>query len=232
MPDSSPNRIKTGKSGAGQFTYKVNSEQDIDLSDDVQMTPKQRYQELEQRAREADLSSRAEIRKNPTFETFREQVEKHNDIIVEVLKNDSKAYGDDLVVPVKDFHHMIDLKLKSENPVPKELGGVRVNFFTKGEQRTIEINEEPATGRKISVARLNELAARQFEKLPHSKNDAFVFDSAKKQAEEGNAGCWAEYKLHKDKVQLSYAEVIYLPSRRSDFVENHGGETAIADGWL
>lgn len=235
MSSVNPNRVSAGKSGAGRYDFKHNTEAEIDLVDEDlnTSTRKQHYVELETRAREADLSSRTEMRKNPTLDTFRMQFEKHHDTIVEVLKHGSKSYGDDLVVPVKDFHHMIDLRLKSENPVPKELGGVRIEVLFKGEVQTIVIYEEPAEGKKIDTKRLVDLADKRLSKLSHSKTDATAFMRAFKQAEDGDAGCWAEFELGKnDKARLSYVEVVYLPSRRSDFIENHGGSAPVADGWL
>lgn len=232
MPEANPNRVKSGKRGAGRYDFKVNSEASIDLVDEEpQESPKQRYEDLLHRAKEADFASREVMRKNPTFESYREQFEEHAAIITEALKYDSRTYGDDLVIPVKEFRHMIDVRLKSENPRPNDVGRIKVNIFSKGEQRSIEVHAETKPWEETDLGQLYEQVT---SKLSLNRDESRVLDSTRKMMADDGAACWSEFRLNKEKTgtDMIYAEIVYLPSLRSEFIEEHGGYAPVADGWL
>jgi hypothetical protein len=236
MTNFNPSRVAAGKSTGGQFAAKVNREQDIDLiEDDAPMTHKERYKDLASRCTAADLASRDAMRRNPTFETFREQFEKNKPLIIETLKYDSRTYGDGLVVPCRDFQHMIHRRMGKEHPLPKEIGGIKVNLFVNGKRRSTEVfMESPRAMRLISMNSVVS-PSRELKLKDDSPVRSLIEDAhSAAQEDEAGAGCKALFSLNanKDDVSLKYAEIIYLPTRRSDFIENHGGSTPVADGWL
>jgi hypothetical protein len=236
MTNFNPSRVAAGKSTGGQFAAKVNREQDIDLiEDDAPMTHKERYKDLASRCTAADLASRDAMRRNPTFETFREQFEKNKPLIIETLKYDSRTYGDGLVVPGRDFQHMIHRRMGKEHPLPKEIGGIKVNLFVNGKRRSTEVFMESPPGDEVDLNELSGLAAEKLKLKDDSPVRSLIEDAhSAAQEDEAGAGCKALFSLNanKDDVSLKYAEIIYLPTRRSDFIENHGGSTPVADGWL
>lgn len=226
------NRVLSGRKG-GQYTYKVHSEQELDLIDDETLTPKQYYLDLETRSREADRSFRQAMRKAPTFDTFREQFEENKDVIREVLSYEGRAYGDDLSVPGLDFQHMIDVRLQAENPPPKEMGGLSAGIFHEGEYRSTSAYSDYESDDEANPDELHDRAMKNLG-IKLDKRRKLLIEKARQTASNKGAGCAAAFKLSVDKktVELEYVEVIHLSSRRSDFVENHHGDTAIAEGWL
>lgn len=249
MSNFNPNRINAGKSGAGQFTHKVNSEADIDLSDELPEQPStdasvvparipgEEAWEYKNRLYEAAKASSLDfdnmVESNPTIEGYKEALSKHSDMINWTSNGELLSIDEEFEVVGNSKYHLRS-KFSEGKKRPKEIGGIRVRMVSGDKDKTVEFRVEAEPGRDADVDELREMVAKKL-RIKRDWRSTAVLDSATTFAlgEEGaSTETSLEYNHSTEALELRHFEVEYLPSRRSEFIEEHEGSAPISDGWL
>lgn len=247
MPDVNPNRVLAGRRGAGQFTHKVNNEQDVDLVDDeianVSVSP-ERDTTVDILVRSESLNNEImdEIRKNPSVDRHIELLRENMDTIGEVMERRQKAGGTsqaDDRYPIPGYKNVIDhmnQQYKDEaTKKPYDIGGVRVRIVSDDEDQTVEVTPDkfPGQGMDVDVSRLVRKASQTLRPDRDYNMDRRLQD-VMRSAGRNHRAAQVGFAVNKatGKREVNYIVVETIPSRQSEFINDHGGAKPIADGWL
>jgi hypothetical protein len=247
MTDLNPNRVTTGKAGAGRYDFKRNTEAEIDLVDEdsqvVLPLSRQYGPDTDIRLRAAALNDEIleDFKKNPTVDNHLELLRANADIISEVVKARKKAFGGssriDQDYPIPGYKNILDhmdAEYKNGKGMPEEVGGVRVRRIEGDSDRTFDImpDKEPALGKSVGALSLLHKATETLSSKRDYTLQQYLRDHMLKAERKGYA---ADVTFRNDadgNLQINYLVIDSIQSRRSDFVENHGGSKPISDGWL
>lgn len=191
--------------------------------------------DLTERSRDANTAAFDALTDDMNIDRQLEIFDEHRSIISECHRWSS--YGDKYGFPTpgEAFSWRISARLREEYERPVQVGGMRVRLIAGGKDRTIEIHaDDPPVGQDADMDDLIDKAARKL-RVKSDNNLNTLLKSANAHAMSGGAaGCNGGYCHDNSQdygVDIHYAEIVLLPSRREEFIKQ-GGTAAIADGAL
>lgn len=225
MNNFTPNRLTAGNTGAGQFTYKTNSESDLELEDDI-VRPIDEYvdndppyvkkrRDLLERISESDRIITSEVKKDPTIGNYAKLFENHRDLIFKAA-NYRESREDNFPLPGGHVEQIINDHLKSGKARPEEIGGMRVTVLRDGKAETVEVFNDDYPGQDAYAEPMSYEAAHRLG-MTRQEGERFIFPASKTGLDDSGIGCHISTLLNKKdrSAEVVYAEVSYLPSRRS-----------------
>jgi hypothetical protein len=191
--------------------------------------------DLTERSRPVNTAVYDALTDDMTIDRQLELFEENRSIISECHR--WASYGDQYRFPTpgEAFSRRINERLLDEHERPEQVGGMRVRLVAGGKDRTIEIHaDDPAPGQDADMDDLIDKAARKLRVKSDNNLNTLLKSASFNAVRGGAAGCNGGYCNDESQdygVDLHYAEIILLPSRREEFIKQ-GGTAAIADGAL
>jgi hypothetical protein len=191
--------------------------------------------DLMQRQYDASSIIDESMEANPTIENAMSLFDEHKGIINESMQYAIYGFDSSSRVPGHFMSRMINDRLEQEAKMPDQVGGVRVRLIANGKDRTVELyGDDPAPGRSVDQQALLTQAIKKL-RIKTDYDLSELVNKADMQSLNG-AGAEARYAFDEgytqNELRLQYAEVTHLPVRSEEFVKQHGGTAAVADGWL